>query len=160
MNALGHLLDFQRTFSHSASENVSVFLASEIYLQRVKHFLSKKMKLQWNEVLSIDYLNSIKCWATLADLQKVTPFRANRYKQTILNSIIPSSYIAPHDLSFAISFVVAVLFLIVKASRRITYKHLTVEGVNSIGDSGIKTKRYSKRMKNMVSTHFCFLLMF
>ena len=92
--------------------------------------------------------------ATLADLQKVTPFRANRYKQIILNSIIPSSYIAPHDLSFAISFVVAVLFLIVKASRRITYKHLTEEGVNSIGDSGIKTKRYSKRMKN-----FCFLLM-
>ena len=40
MNALGHLLDFQRTFSNSASENVSVFLASEIYLQRVKRFLS------------------------------------------------------------------------------------------------------------------------
>ena len=53
---------FSKKFSHSASENVSVFLASEIYLQRVKRFLSKKMKLQWNEVLSIDYLNSIKCW--------------------------------------------------------------------------------------------------
>ena len=50
MNALGHLLDFRRTFSNSASENVSVFLASEIYLQRVKRFLSKNMKLQWNEV--------------------------------------------------------------------------------------------------------------
>ena len=25
MNALGHLLDFRRTFSNSASENVSVF---------------------------------------------------------------------------------------------------------------------------------------
>ena len=33
MNALGHLLDFRRTFSNSASENVSVFLASKIYLQ-------------------------------------------------------------------------------------------------------------------------------
>ena len=40
MNAVGHLLDFQRTFSNSASGNVSVFLASEIYLQRVKRFLS------------------------------------------------------------------------------------------------------------------------
>ena len=50
MNALGHLLDFRKTFSNSASENVSVFLASEIYLQRVKRFLSKNMKLQWNEV--------------------------------------------------------------------------------------------------------------
>ena len=46
MNALGHLLDFRRTFSNSASENVSVFLASEMYLQKVKRFLSKKMKLQ------------------------------------------------------------------------------------------------------------------
>ena len=44
MNALGHLLDFQRKFSNSVSENVSVFLASEI-LQRVKRFLSRKMKL-------------------------------------------------------------------------------------------------------------------
>ena len=31
MNALGHLLDFRRTFSNSASGNLSVFLASEIY---------------------------------------------------------------------------------------------------------------------------------
>ena len=45
MNALGHWLDFQRKFSNSVYENVSAFLASEI-LQRVKHFLSRKMKLQ------------------------------------------------------------------------------------------------------------------
>ena len=124
MNALGHLLDFRRTFSNSASENVSVFLASEIYFQRVKRFLSKKMTLPWNDVLSVDYLNSINCWATLADLQKVIPFHANRYKQIILNSTTPSSCIAPHDLSFATSFIVAVLFLMVKGSRPMTYKHL------------------------------------
>ena len=59
---------------------IFAFLTSEIYLQRVKRFLSKKMKLQWNEVLNIDYLNSINCWATLADLQKVIPFHANRNK--------------------------------------------------------------------------------
>ena len=90
MNALGHLLDFRRTFSNSVSENVSVFLASEIYLERVTRFLSKKMKLQRNEVLSVDYLNSINCWATLSDLQKVIPFHAKRYKQILLNSTIPS----------------------------------------------------------------------
>ena len=77
MNPLCHLLDFRRIFSHLASENISVFLASEIYLQRVKRFLSKKMKLQWNEVLSVDYLNSINCWATLEDLQTVIRFHAN-----------------------------------------------------------------------------------
>ena len=133
MNALGHLLDFRRTFSNSASENVSVFLASEIYLQRVKRFLSKKMKLQWDEVLSVDYLDSINCWATLADLQKVIPFHANRYKQIILNSTCT----APHDLSFATSFIAAVLFLMVKASRPMTNKHLTVEMIKSIGQNGI-----------------------
>ena len=90
MNALGHLLDFRRTFSNSASENVSVFLESEIFLQTIKPFLSKKMKLQWNEVLSFDYLNSINCWVKLADLQKVIPFHANRYKQIVLNSATPS----------------------------------------------------------------------
>ena len=137
MNALGHLLDFRRTFSNSASENVSVFLASEIYFQRVKRFLSKKMTLPWNDVLSVDYLNSINCWATLADLQKVIPFHANRYKQIILNSTTPSSCIAPHDLSFATSFIVAVLFLMVKASRPMTYKHLTVEMIKLIGENGI-----------------------
>ena len=95
MNALVHVLDFRKTFSNSPSEKVSVFLASEIYLQRVKHFLSKKIKLQWNEVLSVEYLNSINCWATLADLRNVIPFHANRYKQIILNSATPSSCVAP-----------------------------------------------------------------
>ena len=95
------------------------------------------MKLQWNEVLSVDYLNSINCWATLADLQKVTPFHANRYKQIILNSTTPSSCRASHDLSFATSFIVAALVLMVRASRPMAYKHLTVEMINSIGENGI-----------------------
>ena len=82
-------------------------------------------------------MNSINCWATLADLQKVIPFHANRYKQIILNSTTPSSCIAPHDLSFATSFIVAVLFLMVKASRPMTYKHLTVEMIKLIGENGI-----------------------
>ena len=130
MNALVHLLDFRRTFSNSTSENVSVFHESEIFLQTIKPFLSKKMKLQWNEVLSFNYLNSINCWVKLADLQKVIPFHANRYKEIILNSATPSSSIPPHDLSFATSFIVTFLFLMVNASRPMTYKHLTVEMIN------------------------------
>ena len=127
MNALDHLLDFRRTFSHSASENISDFLVSEICLRRVKLFLFKKMKLQWCEVLSVDCLDRINCWAALADLQKVIPFHANRYKQVILNSTTLSSCIAPHDLSFATSFIVVVLFFMVKSPRPMTYRHLTVE---------------------------------
>ena len=95
------------------------------------------MKLQLNEVLFDDYLNSINCWATLADLQKFIPFHAKRDKQIVLHWTKPSSCIAPHDLSFETSFIVAVLFLIVKASRPMTYKHLTVEMTKSIGENGI-----------------------
>ena len=120
INALVHLLDFWRTFSNSFFENIAI-----------------KMKLQWSEVLSIDYLNSINCWATLADLQKLIPFHANRYKQFILNSATPSSCLAPHDLSFATSFFV----LMVKASRPMTYKHLTVEMIKSIGENHIDSKQ-------------------
>ena len=144
MNALGHLLDFLRTFSNSATENISVFLASEIYLQRLKRFLFKKVNLKWNEVLHFDYLNSINYWATLADLQKVIPLHANRYKQTVLNSAAPSSCIALHDLSFATSFVVAVLLLMVKTSRPMTYQHLVVEMIKSIGENGIINQTFSK----------------
>ena len=38
-----------------------VFIPSEIYIQRVKRYLSKKMKSDWREVLSVDYFNSINC---------------------------------------------------------------------------------------------------
>ena len=99
LNVFVHLLDFRRVFSHSASDNVSVFLASEIYLQRAKRFLSKKMKLHQNEVLKKDYLKSINCWVALADLQKVILFYANSYKQIILNSTTTLSCIAKHDFN-------------------------------------------------------------
>ena len=104
LNVFAHFLDFRRAFSHSASDNVSVFLASEIYLQRAKRFLSEKMKLHQNEVLKVDYLKGINCWAALADLQKVILFYANSYKQTILTSITPSSCIAPHDFDLQYLF--------------------------------------------------------
>ena len=55
----------------------------------------------------------------------------------ILNSTTRSSCIAPHDLSFATSFIVAVLFLMMKTSRPMTYKHLTVEMIKSIDENGI-----------------------
>ena len=74
MNALGHLLDFRRSYSDLTQINSSVFIPSEIYIQRVKRYLSKKMKSDWRDVLSVDYLNSINCWAKLEELQKVIPF--------------------------------------------------------------------------------------
>ena len=133
MNALGHLLDdSDLTKIHS-----SVFIPSEIYIQRVKRYLSKKMKSDWREVLSVDYLNSINCWAKLVELQKVIPYHSEKYKQIILNASSPFTSIAAHDLSFATSFIVAALFLMVKTSRPMTYQFLTVQMVESIGENGI-----------------------
>ena len=119
MNALGHLLDFRRSYSDLTKINSSVFIPSEIYIQRVKRYLSKKMKSNWRKVLSVDYLNSINCWAKLEELQKVIPSHSEKYKQIILNASSPFSFIAAHDLSFA-KFIVAALFLMVKASRPMT----------------------------------------
>ena len=67
MNIPGHLLDFRRSCSDLTQINSSVFITSEIYIQRGKRYLSKKkMKSDWREVLSVDYLNSINYWAKLA----------------------------------------------------------------------------------------------
>ena len=95
------------------------------------------MKSDWREVLSVDYLNSINCWTKLVELQKVIPYHSEKYKQIILNASSPFTSIAAHDLSFATSFIVAALFLMVKVSRLMTYQFLTVQMVESIGENGI-----------------------
>ena len=95
------------------------------------------MKSDWREVLSVEYLNSINCWAKLEELQKVIPYHSEKYKQIILNASSTFTSIAAHDLSFATSFIVAALFLMVKASRPMTYQFLTVQMVESIGENGI-----------------------
>ena len=78
------------------------------------------MKSDWGEVLSVEFSNSIICWAKLEELQKVILYHSEKYKQIILNASSPFSCIAAHDLSFATPFVVAALFLMVKASRPMT----------------------------------------
>ena len=42
MNAPGHLLDFHRSYSDLTKIHSSVFILSEIYIQRVRRYLSKK----------------------------------------------------------------------------------------------------------------------
>ena len=137
MNALGHLLDFRRSYSDLTQINSSAFIPSEIHIQRVKRYLPKKIKSGWREVLSVDYLNSINCWAKLEELQKVIPYHSEKYKQIILNASSPFASIPAHDLSFATSFIVAAIFFMVKASRLMTYQFLTVQMVESISENGI-----------------------
>ena len=140
MNALGHLLDFYRSYSDLTKIHSSVFIPSKIYIQRVKRYVSKKMKSDWREVLSVDYLNSINCWAKL-ELQKSYSISLRKYNHIILNTSSPLASIAAHDLSLATSFIFAALFLMAKASRPMTYQFLTVQMVELIGENRIiKTK--------------------
>ena len=135
MNALSHLLDFRR-INNERHQSSQTFMASEIYIQRVKQSLAKKMRSEWNVLLSVEYLSSINCWATLHDLQDVIPFHGDRYVQILLNSSVESAIVSPHDLSFCTSFVTTVLFLMVKASRPMTYQFLTVEMFRNIDSNG------------------------
>ena len=135
MNALAHLLDFRR-MTEEHYTNSQTFMASEIYIQRVKQSLAKKMRSEWNVLLSVEYLTSIKCWATLEDLQNVIPFHGDKFAQIMLNASAVSTIISPHDLSFCTSFITTVLFLMVKASRPMTYQFLTVEMFENIGSNG------------------------
>ena len=118
------------------------------------------MKLEWNKVLTVDYLDSMNCWATLQDLQRVIPFHSDKYKQIMLSASAPSVCIPSHDLSFATSFIVAVLFLSVKASRPMTYTCLTVEMINSIQEDGIINQTLFKTNQKMAFIHSSFLKMF
>ena len=150
MNALGHLLDFYRSYSDLTQINSSVFIPSEIYIQQVKCYLSKKIKSGWREVLSVDYLNSINCWAKLEELQKVIQYHYEKYKQIILNASSPFTSIPAHDFSFASSFIVAALFLMVKASHPMTCQFFTVQMVASISENGIINQTIFKTKEKYV----------
>ena len=136
MNSLNHALDFRRTLNMSLN-NMAAFVATEVYINRIKKCLSRKMRIEWNEVLSIEYLSSINCWARLEELQNVIPYYADKFTQIILNASESATYIPSHDLSFATSYVIAVLFLMVKATRPMTYQFLTVTMIRNISTDGI-----------------------
>ena len=125
--ALGHCLDFLR-FKGLRADLIATFITTEVvFLSRAKQRLRKKMRVEWNTVLSIEHLENINCWASLAELQEVLPFHETRFAQVI--NLAKGNDVSPHDLTFATSFVVTVLFLKVKGSRPMTYQFLTIEMV-------------------------------
>ena len=62
------------------------------------------------------------CWAKLEELQKFILHHSEKCKQIILNVSSPFAFIPAHDLSIATSFIVAALYLMVKASQLMTYQ--------------------------------------
>ena len=123
LQALAHCLDFLR-YQGISPNKIALFMTSEIFLSRAKQCLRKQMKVEWNTLLSIETLESKNCWATLEEMQSVIPFYKTRYKQII--NLARTKNHSSHDLSFATSFVVALLFLEVKGTRPMTHQFLTV----------------------------------
>ena len=73
----------------------------------------------------------------LEELQKVIPYHSEKYKEIILNASPPFTSVAVHYLSFATSFIVTALLIMVKASRPMTYQFWKVQMIESIGENGI-----------------------
>ena len=134
MHSLSHVLDYRRI---ERGDSQTTFLASEIYIDRVKLSLSKKMRSEWNVLLSAEYLSKINCWATLDEMQNVIPYHTDKFSQILLNSSDETLPIAPHNLSFCTSFITAVFFIVIKATRPMTFQFLTVEMVQNIDESGM-----------------------
>ncbi|XP_066934540.1 uncharacterized protein [Clytia hemisphaerica] len=134
LQSISHGLDFLR-FKGLTPQKISVMLTTEVFVSRAKQCLRKKMRVEWNTVLSVEHFESMNCWASLADLQKVVPFHENRYTQVI--SLAKEDVSIPHDLSFATSFLLTVLFLRVKGSRPMTYQFLTVDMMKSALKDGV-----------------------
>ena len=61
-----------------------------------------------------------------------------------------------HSATFATSFIVAVLFLMMETSRPMTYKHLTVDMIKSIDENGIINQTlFKKNEKYDFDSIFC-----
>ena len=135
VNAFTHALDFRRCYS-PADNVLKTFMVTEIYLVRVRKCLSKRMKLQWTKVLDIDMYISNGCWATLGDLQKVIPFHQKHFDNVLRQCQSEGGDCAMHDLTFSTSFITALLFLKVKATRPMTFQYLTIQMIEKVSKEG------------------------
>ena len=88
------------------------------------------MRVEWNTTLDVNYLDKLGCWATLDEMQSDLPYHQPRFTQIITYAKKGSDAVRPYDLSFSTHFIVAMLFIDVKASRPMTYQLLTVEMYN------------------------------
>ena len=141
LQSLSHCLDFLR-FKGLRANEISTLITTEVFLSRAKQCLRKKLRVEWNTVLSIEHLEDINCWASLGELQKVLLFHENRFEQVI--NLAKGNAVIPHDLTFATSFLVTVLFLKVKGSRPMTYQFLTIEMMRSAFNNGVIDQTHFK----------------
>ena len=136
LNAISHLMD-HRKITGLVKNNPETLIASEVFLHRIKKTLSKKMRADWSTILTVEHFTEIGCWATLEEMQQVIPYHGERFAQVILMASHNDTNVPSHELSFATAFTTAVLFLMVKAARPMSYQFLTVQMISRINDQGI-----------------------
>ena len=138
VNAFFDVLDYRKTMGAFLSSNMNILSVVEVFLPRPRRSLSRKMRLNWNKLLDVEHLESQGCWASIDDLKSVLPYHQPRFNQIIQRSRNrDAETISAHEISFCTHFVCTMLFLSIKASRPMTYRHLTVRMIESIeGESG------------------------
>ena len=147
LQAISDAIEFC-VFSGGFKEGKDIVNIMEIFVNRTRKALTKKMRLEWNKIFDIDYLEKQGCWATYENLQLVVPFHEEKYWSIIERARDGGNWIQPIDLSFCTHFVISMLFLSVKASRPMTYQFLTVDMVQSIkGNCGTIDQTMFKTME-------------
>ena len=134
MNTLGDAIDYRKS-NEGFKICKDILDVVEILLRRTLKSLSKKVCAEWNTTLDVDYLDKLGCWATFDEMQSVLSYHQPRFTRIIAEAKKGSDAVRPYDLSFCTHFIVAMLFLDVKASRPMTYQQLTIEMVQSIKEN-------------------------
>ena len=135
LHAISDAIDFSVTCG-GFKEGRDIVNVMEIFITRTRKAIGKKMRVEWNHILDIDYLEKQGCWASYENLQTVVPYHEPRFLAIINQAREKDDFIPSHDLSFCTHFVVSMLFLSVKATRPMTYQYLTIEMVESIKGNG------------------------
>ena len=134
VDAVSHALDYRR-LNGVCSETGRQFAVAEIFTSRIRKSLSRKMRLQWHTVLTVEHMQEAGCWATLQEMKQVIPFHQERFDK-VIHACENHDQVSPNDISFCTAFITALLFLEVKASRPMTYQYLTTDMVSAINTEG------------------------
>ena len=83
INEISHALDFRR-LNGTLDGTVRMFSVVKIFLSRIRKCLGKKMRIQWDNYLSIEYLEEQGCWATLQQIDSVVSFHKALTKLSLI----------------------------------------------------------------------------
>ena len=134
LDAISHTLDYRR-LNARCETTIRLFTVAEVLICRIRKCICRKMRIEWNSILSVEYLEGSGCWSSLEEMATVIPYHAQRFN-TIISNRINSGKVAASEISFATAFIATLLFVEVKASRPMTYQGLTVGMLESVKENG------------------------